>query len=97
MARLDDIVGYTYRADMYCPDCIVKKMNWTPMEDRASAELALDDMADVAGIDRYNERTFDSDNFPKIIFRDMTSWQNPERCGNCGQILRDVVVQRAAS
>ena len=63
-----DIVAYIYQADTYCPECIVKVMNWSPMADRASAEMALDDIAMVAGIDRYNETTFDSQqHYPKSI------------------------------
>jgi len=85
MEKTFDIVAYTYQADTYCPECIVKVMNWSPMADRASAEMALDDIAMVAGIDRYNETAFDSNNFPKVVSRGEFSGIRRDFCGGCNK------------
>lgn len=36
-------------------------------------------------MDRYDERTFDSDDFPKVVFRDQLS--DGDTCGTCGEAL----------
>lgn len=78
------IAAYMYRAELFCPNCIVSQMHWSPTEDRSSAEDSLDDMAHVAGIDRQDEWSFDSDNFPKVVFSDELA---DDYCGGCGEKL----------
>jgi hypothetical protein len=82
-------VGYDYRADSYCLDCIPKvaaKPNTYGLDEHgvrrvmqrnggsglrpgncACAECRLDRMAAARGIDRMDERSFDSGDFPKHI------------------------------
>jgi len=85
MAHATDIVGYTYRADVYCPRCIVGKLI-----------ANFSDIAEYRGINRMDESTFDSGEFPKVVFRDMLvaddgDWAdgepNTDRCGSCGEVL----------
>ena len=69
MAHATDIVAYTYKADIYCPDCIITQVNHSPIAGLLeNAEAALDVFAKVRGIDRYDEHSYDSDEFPKVIF-----------------------------
>ena len=49
-----------------------------------STEENLSEIAAAFGIDRMNEHTYDSDNFPKVIFRDMAE---DERCDHCGEVI----------
>jgi hypothetical protein len=78
MAYASDIVGYTYRADyiyrteLYCPGCILAVVNGLTVDHAAdTAERDLDVLAAEHGIDRYDESTFDSGDFPKVVTRDM--------------------------
>lgn len=97
MNRTDDIVGYTYRADLYCPGCILEAMvrhgDASPAvrDFTESVESTLDHLADCMALDRSDERTFDSGDFPKVVFRDSLVSEGddayPERCGSCGEVL----------
>ena len=77
MSRPDDIVAYTYCADIYCPTCIVpelrKRIGYGPFDFSLDTETVLDQVALANGLDRYDETTFDSDEFPKVVFRDALS------------------------
>jgi hypothetical protein len=77
-----DVVGYAYQADIWCPECIAKKF----APGQQATEAALDHAAEQRGIDRYDEATFDSDDFPKVVFRDQVE---DEACGRCGRPLED--------
>lgn len=102
----DDIVGYTFRAATYCPRCIIGQLTVNPGDTRhrsepwpfatvETTERNLDTLARLAGIDRGDERSFDSGEFPKIVFRE--SAQNyaatedePEHCETCDEPLIDL-------
>jgi hypothetical protein len=79
MHRLpSDIVGYTFKAANYCPDCIIAQVRrvwagFTEAELDWPTETALDHAATALKIDRTDEHSFDSDTFPKVVFRDMLS------------------------
>lgn len=63
-------VGYSYRADNYCLDCIPAVVAGTVGyrgDECNCAEHQLDRIAAVRGIDRNDESSFDMDNFPKHI------------------------------
>lgn len=97
MARFDDVVGYVFKADTYCPEHVVGRLPTGPSEDFDGWALAhgvmmtteenLDEIAAAFGIDRHDEYSFDSDHFPKIIFRDAAE---ETQCGQCGCFLSDV-------
>lgn len=89
-----DIVGYTFQASEYCPDCIGDVVTaqpayggWQLAEGvRLSTEDNLAEIAYAFGIDRMNESTFDSDDFPKVIFAsDVES--SDRRCESCHEPL----------
>lgn len=82
-----DIVGYTYRADIWCPSCIVgcAKVWGGTLGRPDDAEEMLDACAKIRGIDREDERSFDSDDFPKVIFA--SDVDDCEFCGECGDCL----------
>jgi hypothetical protein len=84
------IVGYTYNAETVCPDCmhdeslrLFRKAGGKV--ESISTEVNLDSAATYMGIDRYDERTFDTDDFPKVIFASQV--EDDERCGHCGDSL----------
>lgn len=86
MPHLWDIVAYTYCADNYCGDCVIDKL-----DDRYdipianTVEDALYTIGYANGYDRDEEATYDSDDFPKVVFRDQL--EDGEVCGKCGKEL----------
>jgi len=97
-ARPDDVIAYMYRADIYGPECILSQLptgegeafdGWAlaPGADPEPVEVSLDVIAQAFGIDRYDETTFDSGDFPKVVFRDQL--ESYDECGNCGRELTD--------
>ena len=87
-----DIVGYTFNADNYCPGCIISVLPTGPGKAFDGWGLASgvvmsteDNLSEIAlafGIDKDDENTFDSGDFPKVIFADSV-WNHPETCGKC--------------
>lgn len=93
--RSDAIVGYTFAADNYCPGCVVTQLPTGPGQAYDGWALAagaapmtvednLTEIAEAFGIDRFDERTYDSGEFPKVIFADSVEG---DRCGGCGEFL----------
>ena len=74
------VVGYAYKADIYCPACVIEEVLTDNDLDESlltgwSAEHNLHIMAAVLGFtdnedDTPDEATYDSDEFPKVIFAD---------------------------
>ena len=84
MSGYPRIVGYTYQADTYCPDCMVDMFGIFGPD--TTVEQTLDRIACTRGIDREDERTFDSGDFPKVILSTMLDTCpdcGPDRCGAC--------------
>jgi len=87
------IVGYTYQADNYCPEHIVAQLTANPghtghqAASIPNAEQHLDLLARLAGVDREDEYTFDTDDFPKVIVADQV--QDDEFCGAGHPLLED--------
>lgn len=73
-----DILGYVYRADIWCPECVHFAFEGDP---RVCTEEVLDRAARERGIDREDETSFDSDEFPKVIMR--FEMEPGETCGEC--------------
>jgi hypothetical protein len=77
-AASDNIVAYQWKADIYSPEEIIEAMMMNagvsislwPRLKGLSAEEALDIIAADMGIDRMDEYSFDSDDFPKVVFAD---------------------------
>lgn len=90
------IIGYSYRASIYCAGCINDALDtgpggnfdgWylVPGAPRMSTEENLSEIAAAFGIDRDDERTFDSDYFPKVILS--LQAEGVEHCEECGSEL----------
>lgn len=66
------LAAYSYRADIYCGECIIEKLIETkeaaPAARDMDTEKVLDQVAGANAIDREAEETFDSDDFPKVAF-----------------------------
>lgn len=93
MARGFDIIAYQYAADIYCPLCIRTVAAFQLAapgeaafmgrpEDGDNAEQFLDRWAAKAGVDRIDESTFDSGDFPKVVFA--SQGEETEHCAECG-------------
>jgi hypothetical protein len=79
MSKATDIVAYTFQAEQYCPEHIIGALptgegepfdGWALAEGAApmSAEENLNELAAAFGIDRMDEHSFDSGDFPKVVF-----------------------------
>lgn len=79
------VVGYVYSADVYCPRCILCALHNSPSGEPPisgmSVEQHLDVLARIRGIDRYDESSYDSGEFPKVIL----DLGDEEQCGRCGE------------
>lgn len=87
MTTSDDPVAYVFQADMHCPGCtlgLVRGARHAPAA-ASTVEAALDHFARLARIDRYDEYSYDSGTFPKVVF--IYSLQPGDRCGTCGEEL----------
>jgi hypothetical protein len=80
--KASEIVAYSYNTMTFCPEHLIERM----IEKRIAAPAArdmnveevLDQIAEAEGIDRQDERSFDSNDFPKIIFS--SDLEDDERC-----------------
>lgn len=85
-----DIVGYTYRENLYCPGCITHQMRLSAHSHplvgmglgQRDPERWLDEAARRLQIDQSDETTFDSGEFPKVVFRSMLN--QSDECLECG-------------
>lgn len=80
------VVGYTYAADIYCTECVLKVYTGDENEWALDTEDRLDQYAETLGIDRQDEWTFDSGDFPKVVFADQ---DEGDHCGLCHEALID--------
>ncbi len=92
--KVTDVQGYTYNADNYCPNHVVQAMGYIATT-APWVEDQLNRLADVLDVDREDERSFDSGDFPKVILNidAISEDEDPEdgpfadRCGTCGEVL----------
>jgi hypothetical protein len=107
-----DVVAYTFNADEYDADCIVDavlshhraRLGAATLPTRhADAEQQLDTIAAWLDINRQDERSYDSGEFPKVIFASDDLYHErdgdreadeegapvakPRRCGQCHNAL----------
>ncbi len=84
-----DIIAYTYRADQWHRDCVVRALygegRAAPAALDMDSESVLAQIAGAEGIDHQDEHTFDSDNFPKVVFADAADDMLDDTCGGCGE------------
>lgn len=89
-----DIVAYTYQAETLCPRCVVARTVKTKtlrdyiLNEGADGEVErwLDSLAKMNGVDRQDEHSFDSGDFPKVVFADQI--EDGETCHGCGDELQ---------
>ena len=84
-----DVVGYVYQADIVCPSCVrvvAASVSEQPGQaaDYVPLYTLLERWATTLDIDRGDESSYDSDDFPKVIFADSA---DGESCGECGEEL----------
>jgi hypothetical protein len=67
-----DIVGYTYAVEQYTLAGVIEAMiadgSASPAARDMDTEAVLTQIAEANGIDRFDESSFDSGDFPKVIF-----------------------------
>ena len=75
--NVDTIVGYVFNAETFCAEHVALEVHRRLVKPRGiydneinklDTELYLDAIANKLGINRMEESSFDSDDFPKIIF-----------------------------
>lgn len=91
-----DIVAYAYAADIYCPDCTrhmaegaISALVGRVVYPSWPTEGTLDVWAAAAMVNRHEEETFDSGDFPKVVFAS-DEWNESSVCGSCLQPIIDV-------
>ena len=83
-----DIVAYVYNAEILCRPCMRYKAAFLNEaiginSEFVGVEKLLDNWAKAAEINREDESSFDSDEFPKVVFLDQIG--ESETCDNCGE------------
>jgi hypothetical protein len=81
-----DVVGYTYQADIWCPDHIREMFGdmCNGIDPCTTHQLQTrDGAAFIANC--YDPHSYDSSVYPKVIFQ--TDVEGPDRCGKCGEYL----------
>jgi hypothetical protein len=77
-----DIVGYVYKTDTYCPDCILRVFHDSPTGQPPIAGMTIEQHLDVVarmrGINRADQSSFDNGEFPVPMFR-----QDLTPCEHC--------------
>lgn len=89
MANSSSIAAYTFAADIYAPSCIVGALTstdayqgWALGEGiTMGVEEDLNEIAFAFAFDRQDETSFDSDEFPKVVFHDQIEEDKPCACG----------------
>lgn len=80
-----DIEAYMYQADLHCGSCISGIMGASG--DPSNVEAWLDHVAFEHGINRHDEYTFDSGDFPKVVLGQSLDGGSLDHCGSCGDCL----------
>lgn len=86
MSRSFDIVAYSFCADILCPSCTVR--GWGKRRKNGeSIEQMLTRIADHVSINRMDETSFDSGEFPKVVFADQVNGESYDHCGRCYECI----------
>jgi hypothetical protein len=72
--RSHEVAAYAYRASLLCPPCLIEAMIATRDASPAARDMLVEDVLDQCAaadpIDRTDETTFDSYEFPKVVHVD---------------------------
>ena len=85
------IAGYQYQVEHLCPACTINRVsgNSTAAVEFDNDVLVIENWlrlnAAEQGIDYYDENTYDSSDYPKMIFSHQV--ESGECCGECGEKL----------
>jgi hypothetical protein len=83
-------IAYTYQAELLCPTCVIEALINQQAASIAARDMneeeVLDQVAGANAIDREDEHSFDSGDFPKVVFATQLEG-DCERCGQCGDFL----------
>lgn len=87
--KSDYIAGYTYNTENFCNECILTAFSGVRenIGFAFSVEGVLDIVAGAMNINRHDENTFDSSEFPKVIF-DCQIEDGDEKCAKCNRKAR---------
>jgi len=89
MTNSADIAGYQFDSQLFHGNCLISGMvlarELSPAALDMDNEAVLDQHAGANGIDRSDENTFDSSEFPKVIFDSQVTADDV--CGHCGDYL----------
>jgi hypothetical protein len=80
--------GYFYRGQVYGPECIGKlfmERRYVPGLDYNNAEAVLDHAARRRGINRHDQRSYSSRQFPHPLY--LSDVSPADRCVRCGRPL----------
>jgi hypothetical protein len=90
LKTFDEISGYVWRADTYCPKCLRTRMYHEGVISKTMKSQTTEDMLDLLAddlkINREDEWTFDSDIFPKIVFKSDAEFM-PDFCTRCEKFV----------
>lgn len=86
-----DVVGFTFEADLICPPCLrAIAARYAESNGKAADFVALPELlkfwADREGWDADDESSYDSSDFPKVVFGSMVE-SSEEKCGWCDESL----------
>lgn len=83
------VVGYIYDAALHHPDCVIELLIRKGMASPAARDMdperVLDQVAAANAINRGDEFSFSSDEFPQVVFVDDV--EGTEVCDECLQEL----------
>lgn len=84
----DKITGYVWRGDTYCKHCMKRQLKTAGLiqDDGRPLEDILDVAAWSLNLNRKDEWSFDSWNFPKVVLQgDAEFW--PDACSICRMVV----------
>jgi hypothetical protein len=84
-----DITGYLFRGETFCPTCIhdlFVPFDWAGGSQHSTEEI-LDRVATEQGVNRHNEKSFGSRQFPQALYLDDVT--RADLCFFCGTPLID--------
>lgn len=80
--RIDALVAYVYKCEVLCPFCLKERLG---QDQSVDIEKVLDLAAAAKGLDREDETTFDSDDFPKVLL--YPEVDDGEACCGCANLI----------
>jgi hypothetical protein len=90
MKTFDKITGYVYAADSFCDKCLKRYMFANKQIDEELKAQRIEDILDIVskewGVDRTNEWSYNSDDFPKVIFASDAEFME-DMCSRCDKCL----------